>query len=264
MSAAIHGVWMVPGAVLGGSSHFGNEYKRFPVREQSRKRGMYAYSEFRDLLEKNQVFSGLLAVDSYVRRTDVIVEGARSNEPEHANVTMVSGDYFKVLGIRPFLGRTFRAEVDKVQHADPVAVISYGYWKSRFAGAASIIGHKIRLRRTTFSLMKHFNRDDLDDFIQTANSLREWIQRDESLSSEQRAAVEAFAVLEGLDWQVCHQIANHQKHAGARPRKKARPGSHVPNVKAVRVAPGGRVCSAPLNAGNWGRGRDYRRVRRHH
>jgi len=129
------------------------EYHGIGVGEGAGKRGMYAYSEFRDLLEKNQVFSGLLAVDSYVRRTDVIVEGARSNEPEHANVTTVSGDYFKVLGIRPFLGRTFRAEVDKVQHADPVAVISYGYWNSRFAGAASIIGQKIRLRRTTFDIV---------------------------------------------------------------------------------------------------------------
>ncbi len=129
------------------------EYHGIGVGDGSGKRGMYAYSEFRDLLEKNQVFSGMLAVDSYVRRTDVTVEGARSSEPEHAGVTMVSGDYFKVLGIRPYLGRTFTAEVDRVQHANPVAVISYGYWKSRFAGSPSIIGQKIRIRRTTFDII---------------------------------------------------------------------------------------------------------------
>jgi len=123
------------------------------VGDASGTRGTYAYSEFRDLLEKNQVFSGMLAVDSYVRRTDVTVEDARSGEPEHADVTMVSGDYFRVLGIRPFRGRTFTAEVDKVQHANPVAVISYGYWKSRFALSPSIIGRKIRLRRTTFDII---------------------------------------------------------------------------------------------------------------
>ena len=117
------------------------EYHGIGVGDGSGKRGMYAYSEFRDLLEKNQVFSGVLAVDSYVRRTDVSIEGARSPEPEHANVTMVSGDYFHVLGIRPCLGRTFTAEVDKVQHANPVAVISHGYWKRRFAQNPVIIGH---------------------------------------------------------------------------------------------------------------------------
>jgi predicted permease len=129
------------------------EYHGISIGDSSGKRGMFAFSEFRDLLEKNQVFSGMLAVDSHVRRTDVTVAGARSSEPEHADVAMVSGDYFKVLGIRPFLGRTFTAEVDRVQHANPVGVISYGYWKSRFAGADSIIGQKIRLRRTTFDII---------------------------------------------------------------------------------------------------------------
>ena len=54
------------------------EYHGIGVGDGSGKRGMYAYSEFRDLLEKNQVFSGMLAVDSYVRRTDISIEGARS------------------------------------------------------------------------------------------------------------------------------------------------------------------------------------------
>ena len=123
------------------------------VGDGSGKRGLFAYSEFRDLLDKNQVFSGMLAVDSSVRRTDVAVEGTQSSEPEHADVTMVSGDYFRVLGIRPFIGRTFTSEVDKVQHANPVAVISYGYWKSRFGSDHSVIEQKIRLRGTTFDII---------------------------------------------------------------------------------------------------------------
>src|ERR1035438_3038626 len=89
-----------------------------------------------------------------------------------------------------------------------------------------------KLKRVFGRLMKDFNRDDLDDFILTANSLREWIQRDPSLTAEQRAAVEAFAAPEGLDWQVCHQIANHQKHGGAKPRGRLK--LNVPTVKGVR------------------------------
>ena len=123
------------------------------VGDGSGQRYMFAYSEFRDLLEKNQVFSGLLAVDSYPRRTDVAIEGAASGEPEHADVAMVSGDYFRVLGIRPFRGRLFTPEVDKLQHANPVAIISYGYWKNRFALNPAIIGQKIRLRRTDFDII---------------------------------------------------------------------------------------------------------------
>ena len=129
------------------------EYHGISVGDGSGTHGMYGYTEFRDLLDQNQVFSGMLAVDSFVRRTDLTVEGSRSAEPEHADVAMVSGDYFRVLGIRPFRGRMFTAEVDKVEHANPVAVISYGFWKGRFALSPSIIGKKIRLRRTTFDII---------------------------------------------------------------------------------------------------------------
>ena len=46
------------------------------IGDGSGNRGMFSYSEFRDLLDKNRVFSGLLAADSSVRRTDVA--GARA------------------------------------------------------------------------------------------------------------------------------------------------------------------------------------------
>ena len=44
--------------------------------------------------------------------------------------------------------------------------------------------------RSGTHLKDNFNRDDLDDFLQTANSLREWIKEDASLSPEQKAHLE--------------------------------------------------------------------------
>jgi predicted permease len=117
-------------------------------------RYLYAYTEFEQLCDQNQVFSGMFAADSHTRRVDVAVEGATPpGEPEQSNVSMVSGDYFRVLGIRPFRGRTFTTDVDKVQHANPVAVISHGYWKSRFALDPAILERKIRIRRTVFDIV---------------------------------------------------------------------------------------------------------------
>jgi predicted permease len=124
------------------------------VGDGSGKRSLYAWSEFEDLRDRNEVFSGICAVDSHVRRLDVAVEGpAATGEPEQADVSLVSGDYFRVLGIRAAAGRTFTAEVDKVQHANPVAVLSYGYWKSRFALDPYILGHQLRIRRTMFDIV---------------------------------------------------------------------------------------------------------------
>jgi hypothetical protein len=109
-----------------------------------------------------------------------------------------------------------------------------------------------KLKRVFGRLMKNFNRDDLDEFFQTANSLREWIQRDRALTREQRKAAEAFAVPRGLDWQICHQIANHQKHASARPPKTPT----VPVVTAVKVAPNGKGFVLPPSMQVIGAGED--------
>ncbi|HLY16740.1 MAG TPA: ABC transporter permease [Bryobacteraceae bacterium] len=124
------------------------------VGDGSGARYLYAYTEFQDLRDRNQVFSGLCAADSHVRRTEVAVADApRAGESEQADVSLVSGDYFRVLGIRPFRGRIFTADADKVQHANPVAVISHGYWKSRFALDPAIIGRKIRIRQNMFDII---------------------------------------------------------------------------------------------------------------
>jgi hypothetical protein len=97
-----------------------------------------------------------------------------------------------------------------------------------------------KLKRVFTRLMERFSRDDLDDFVQTANSLREWIRRDGALTSEQKAALERFVVDESLDWQICHQVANHEKHGSARPRSKRRvAAASIPVVKNVHVRPGG-------------------------
>jgi predicted permease len=120
----------------------------------SGQRALYAYTEFEQLRDQNQVFSGVFAADSYPRKADVAMEGsAPSGEPEQAKVSMVSGDYFRVLGVRPFRGRAFSSDVDRVQHANPVAVLSYGYWKSWFALEPDILARKIRIRQTVFDII---------------------------------------------------------------------------------------------------------------
>jgi len=97
-----------------------------------------------------------------------------------------------------------------------------------------------KLRKVFARLMERFNRDDLDDFIQTANSLREWVRRDDTLTQEQKAALERFVVDESIDWQICNQVANHQKHVRATPRSKGRrAAASIPTVKGVHVKPGG-------------------------
>ena len=65
-----------------------------------------------------------------VRRA-VVSDGMASS---YANVGLVTGGFFEVLGAQAALGRRFTLTEDR-DGAEPAAVISHGYWQRHFGGA---------------------------------------------------------------------------------------------------------------------------------
>ena len=63
-----------------------------------------------------------------------------------------SGSYFATLGVRPAAGRLMAAP-DDVRGCGGVAVLSYGFWQARYAGAQSAIGSTIRLNGHSFPII---------------------------------------------------------------------------------------------------------------
>jgi len=58
----------------------------------------------------------------------------------------VSGDFFRVLGVQPILGRVFTLADDQRGCGQvPPAVVSYGFWRRELGGDASAIGRKIAI-----------------------------------------------------------------------------------------------------------------------
>lgn len=55
----------------------------------------------------------------------------------------VSGNYFSTLGLKPTLGRLILPSEGAVLGADPVMVLSYSFWKTRFGGDREIVGKKL-------------------------------------------------------------------------------------------------------------------------
>src|SRR3984885_5594287 len=55
-----------------------------------------------------------------------------------------SGDFFRVLGVRPIQGRVFTAEDDRRGCGLPGAVISYGFWQQEYGGGPAL-GRKLML-----------------------------------------------------------------------------------------------------------------------
>lgn len=64
----------------------------------------------------------------------------------------VSGDFFRVLGVPAMQGRAFMAR-DDVWGGEPVAVISYRFWRAHFAEGENAIGKTVRLNRRSFTII---------------------------------------------------------------------------------------------------------------
>jgi predicted permease len=66
---------------------------------------------------------------------------------------LVTGNYFSVLGVEPFLGRGFIPEEDQTPGKYPVIVISHGLWRTRFGSDPDIIGKTVRVNGMSFTVV---------------------------------------------------------------------------------------------------------------
>jgi predicted permease len=57
----------------------------------------------------------------------------------------VTGNFFSLLGLKPVLGRFFSLEEGDAAGADPVTVLSWEYWQSRFQGDQNIVGKSVAI-----------------------------------------------------------------------------------------------------------------------
>ena len=93
-----------------------------------------SYPDFVDL-EKSSTLLESFIIDRITGTTLSIGDRA-----ERASVGIVSANYFDALGVRPILGRGFRADEGTGRNAHPVTVISYRIWKDRYNFDPNIIG----------------------------------------------------------------------------------------------------------------------------
>jgi len=124
------------GGYSGSGSSFGGELANY-----------FSYPMYKDLRDHNSVFSGVVAAD----RTSVGVSWHDQAEDEDAEV--VSGNYFDVLGLKPVTGRLFNASDDTAKNANPVTVLSYEYWKTRFSAAPDVAGKTVLINGHAFTIL---------------------------------------------------------------------------------------------------------------
>ena len=118
-------------------SHYGN----------NRGGNALSYPMYRDFRDHSEVFSGMFC--RFAKALNVTFNG----RTERASGELVSGTYFPVLGVGAALGRTITPEDDKTPGGHPVAVLSYDYWKTRFAGDTGIIGKTVVVNNYSMTII---------------------------------------------------------------------------------------------------------------
>ncbi len=100
---------------------------------------LMSYPMCRDLQAQTQFFDGVFC------RHPTTVNLSTGGEPRPVLAEIVSGTYFPVLGVRPYLGRLIGESDDLQKDAHPVVVLAYEYWANTLGAPADIVGRKILL-----------------------------------------------------------------------------------------------------------------------
>lgn len=108
---------------------------------------LFSWSEYQDYQANNHVFSGLLAYEPFLSAT---LAGGRARQ---LYGQMTSCNYFDVLGVHPAEGRGFVQSDCAAPGAGAVAVLSNELWQTTFGAEASLIGKRVILNRTAFTVI---------------------------------------------------------------------------------------------------------------
>jgi macrolide transport system ATP-binding/permease protein len=121
----------------------------FAIHQGKEKDASYSqsisYPNYKDIRDRNAVLSGMA-----VYRFDPM-SLSHNGSNERVWGYLVSGNYFDVLGVHAFLGRTFTVDEDRTPNSHPVAMLSYGCWQRRFGSEPGVVGSSIQINGHNFT-----------------------------------------------------------------------------------------------------------------
>ncbi|HEV3141601.1 MAG TPA: ABC transporter permease, partial [Vicinamibacterales bacterium] len=111
------------------------------------KDGAQSYPDYIDLRDRNRSFDGLAAYGFNVVAVD------SDGNPARAWAISVTGNYFDVLRIQPFLGRFFHGADERGVDSAPYIVLGHGYWHAHFQDDPSVVGRVVRLNKHPYTVL---------------------------------------------------------------------------------------------------------------
>jgi predicted permease len=148
-----------------------------PARVDSTSNGtpridLFSYPLYREFKDQNQVFVDAFASAS-LGKLKARIDGQSADETDQPRGRIVTGNYFQVLEVPAMVGRTFTTAEDAARGGDPVAVISYGYWKRRFGLDPGVLGKTIRLNNYPLTIIGVAPQKFTGEVVDVANDI--WV-----------------------------------------------------------------------------------------
>jgi predicted permease len=112
-----------------------------------------SWLEYRDLQTQVPALRDLVAFQM------VPFNVGETGQTERVFGQLVSGNYFSALGLKPAIGRFIRPEEVERPGTEPVIVISYDYWQTRFRGAPGAVGQKVRVNERDLTVIGVASRE---------------------------------------------------------------------------------------------------------
>ena len=107
---------------------------------------------YRDVRARNSAFTDMYASGAS-GSLDVKIGAGTDATVEQPRARFVTGDFFSVLGVPAYAGRTFTAAEDETPGQDPVVVLTYDYWQRRFSGSRAAIGSVMRVNDVAVTIV---------------------------------------------------------------------------------------------------------------
>jgi putative ABC transport system permease protein len=118
-----------------------------PSPDLATGRLFWSYPKFSALREHQTSFE---MVAAYAQRPMTV---NFADQPEKAQVEIVTADYFPTLGVKAALGRVFAPEEDRAPETHAVIVIGHKIWQQRFGGDPKVVGKTIHVRNFPFTVI---------------------------------------------------------------------------------------------------------------
>jgi predicted permease len=110
-----------------------------------------SYPNYVDLRDRNRSFDPKFGGLAAWSMAFVGLDTGKDASP--ATGFAISGNYFDVLRIQPYLGRFFRASDEHGPNSAPYVVLSFAYWHSHFADDRGVVGRAIQLNKHPFTIV---------------------------------------------------------------------------------------------------------------